>query len=339
MIKEVLDKIINKKELSYQTLRRIFLGIMEKKFTPSQVAAFLTALRCKPNSLNEIRALAKVMRGKALKLRVQTKKGEPLLDTCGTGGKPVKTFNISTAVALVVAAAGVKVAKHGNRSFSGVCGSMDIIEALGVNIEAPPQRVESAIKEIGIGFLYAPLYHPAMKNVALVRRELGIRTIFNIAGPLTNPAGATHQLLGVAERNLTEVLAKVLQSLGVKRAFVVWGEDVYDEISITGKTKVSYLNNKRIRTFYLTPQDFGLKRGRFSQLKVSTLAENIEIIKRVLEGKANASQLNIVLANASACFFLTGLVRNLKEGVKLAKDTIEKGKALEKLFQLKEFLS
>ncbi len=340
MIKDILNKlIVEKKSLSYKEAKEVFLNIMEAKLSPAQVGALLTALRFKGVSPDEIKALAGVMREKSLKLKLKEKDKEVILDTCGTGGKPIKTFNISTVVAFIVASAGIKVAKHGNRSFSGSCGSIDLVEALGININASPKKVEEAIRKIGIGFLFAPLYHPAMKNVAQVRKELGIRTIFNIVGPLTNPAQATHQLLGVAEKELTQSLAYVLKYLGLRKAFVVWGEDVYDEISITGKTKITYLNNKKISTFYVEPRDFGLRKGRFSEIKSTSLEENLKIVKALLKGEALSSQVNIVLANASACFLLTGLVKSFREGVKLARTQIENGQALKKVKELREFLS
>jgi anthranilate phosphoribosyltransferase len=262
---------------------------------------------------------------------------EIVLDTCGTGGKPTKTFNISTCVAFVVACAGIKVAKHGNRSFSGVCGSADVLEALGIDLNVEPKIVEKAVKKIGIGFLYAPLYHPAMRNVASVRKEIGIRTIFNIVGPLTNPARASHQVLGVYEKNLTEKIAHVLRNLGTKRAFVVWGKDVYDEVSITGQTKITELKNKRIKTFYVRPKDFGLKLSKLTQIRGGGVKENVLSFLSVLKGEPSA-KLDAVLINASVCFVLTNKADNFKEGIDLARNHIVSGKALKKLQELKEFL-
>ncbi|MBN2119767.1 MAG: anthranilate phosphoribosyltransferase [Candidatus Omnitrophica bacterium] len=337
MIREAINKLCQGEKLSYLQAKQVFLEIMEGKATPAQAAAFLVGLRIKTETTDEMRALAEIMREKSLKLNV-AEKGSIVLDTCGTGGKPVKTFNISTCTAFVIASKGIKVAKHGNRSFSGVCGSADVIEGLGIDLSLEPKVVEEAVKEVGIGFLYAPLYHSAMRNVAAVRKEIGIRTIFNIVGPLTNPAGATHQVLGVYSKDLTEKVAKVLRDLKTKRAFVVWGEDTYDEISISAKTKITEVKNKKIRTFYVSPRDFGLSRRSFSQIKGGRVEDNVNSVLGVLSAKPSA-RLDVVLANASACFVLAGLAKNFKQGVEVAREQIESGAALKKLQELKEFLN
>jgi len=338
MIKEYIKKAVEREDLSYSEARKAFISILEGKVSPVQVSAFLVGLRMKGESLDEILALSEIMRERSVTLNVREGKEDYVLDTCGTGGKPIKTFNISTCAAFVVSALGVKVAKHGNRSFSGRCGSADVIESLGIDLSLPPETVEKAIKSIGIGFIYAPLFHPAMKQVAGARKEIGVRTIFNVAGPLTNPAGADIQVLGVYSPDLTEKIAGVLKNLGLRRAMVVWGEDVCDEVSITGKTKVSELKEGGISTYYLTPEDFGLSPGKFSELKGGTVSENTGSILSVLEGEPSA-KLNIVLANSSLCLVLSGLAENFKQGVSLALSSIKSGKALAKLEELRTFLN
>ncbi len=338
MIKEYIKKVVEKKDLSYSEAKEAFISILDSKVSPVQVSAFLIGLRMKGESLYEILALSEIMRERSVKLNVKEGKEDFVLDTCGTGGKPIKTFNISTCTAFVVSSLGIKVAKHGNRSFSGRCGSADVIEKLGINISLLPDIVEKAVKSIGIGFIYAPLFHPAMKQVAGLRKEIGVRTIFNLAGPLTNPAGADIQVLGVYSPDLTEKIAGVLKNLGLRKAMVIWGEDVCDEVSITGKTKVSELKQGEVSTYYLTPEDFGLSPEKFSELKGGTVSENMDSILSVLGGEPSA-KLNIVLANASLCLVLSGLAENFKQGVSLALSSIKSGKALGKLEELKAFLS
>lgn len=338
MIKEYIKKVVEKKDLSYSEAKKAFISILDGKVSPVQVSAFLIGLRMKSESLDEILALSEIMRERSVKLNVREGKEDFVLDTCGTGGKPVKTFNISTCTAFVVSSLGIKVAKHGNRSFSGSCGSADVIEKLGIDLSLPPEIIEKAVKSIGIGFIYAPLFHPAMKQVAGLRKEIGVRTIFNLAGPLTNPAGADMQVLGVYSPDFTEKIAGVLKNLGIRKAMVVWGEDVCDEVSVTGKTKVSELEQGEISTYYLTPEDFGLSSEKFSELTGGKVSENTDSILRVLKGEPSA-KLNIVLANASLCLVLSGLAENFKQGVSLALSSIKSGKALGKLEELKEFLS
>ena len=341
MIKDSIKKIADNRDLSFNEASQTFSQILEAKATPSEIASLLTGFRMKTESEEEIRALATVMRNKSIVLNVKGNKSclheNIVLDTCGTGGKPVKTFNISTCVAFVVASAGIKVAKHGNRSFSGVCGSADVLEALGIALDTDPKIVEKAIKNVGIGFLYAPLYHPAMKNVAQVRRDIGIRTIFNVVGPLVNPARASYQVLGVYKQDLTQKLSSVLRNLGTKAAYVVWGEGVCDEISIVGKTKITELRGKKIRTFYVKPKDFGLKSSRLSQLKATLVKENVSSFLSVLKGRPSA-KLDAVLINASACFVLTGIASGFKQGVEIARNQILSGQAFQKLNELKTFL-
>ena len=333
MIKELIGKVIKGKNLSEQESIQAMQGIMSGEATPAQIAAFITALRMKGETVAEITGAAKVMRKKATNLDFTEK---VIVDTCGTGGDNSNTFNISTAVALVAAAAGLLVAKHGNRSVSSKCGSADVMEKLGLNLEIPPEKVKECIAEIGIGFLYAPLFHAAMKYATPVRREIGIRTIFNILGPLTNPAKADVQLLGVYRPELTEVLANVLKNLGTKNAFVVYGEGKFDEVSITGKTKVSQLKNDEVRTYYIQPEDFGLKRRSSEEVKGGTAEKNSRIILNILKGKKDAKR-EIVLLNAACLFIAAEKAGDFREGIKVAEEVIDSGKALKKLEALVKF--
>lgn len=343
MIKRIISKLIEKKDLTFQETRGVFLDIFEERLTSSQIAAFLVALRLKGETSQEISAAAGVIMEKAKKIKVRDdflgiEKDEPIVDTCGTGGSGVNKFNISTATSFVVAASGVKVAKHGNRAVSSTCGSADVFEILGIKINSPCDVMEEAIKKVGIGFLYAPLYHPAFGVVAPIRREVGIRTIFNILGPLCNPAKASHQLLGVFSADYMVKMAKALRDLGVRRAFVVHGRDLGDEISLTGETKVVFLNKKRISQIKLHPSSFGLKKCKLRDLEAKDASASARIIKEVLAGKKGAP-LDIVLANASACFYILGRVGSLKDGVKLASQLIHSGKAKKKFLEFKNFLS
>ncbi|MCD6228330.1 MAG: anthranilate phosphoribosyltransferase [Candidatus Omnitrophica bacterium] len=335
MIKEAIAKLIENKDLTPKETREVFEEIFEKKATPSQISAFLVALKKKGETYQEISAAAKVVREKAK--RVKINRNRPLLDTCGTGGSKTNKFNISTAVAFVVASAGVRVAKHGNRGASSRCGSADVLEVLGIDLSLPSSIMEEALRNIGIAFLYAPLYHSSFAVVAPIRREMGITTIFNILGPLCNPGFPTHQLLGVFSPDLVLKLANALGVLGVKRAFVVYGEDIKDEISLTGKTLVGFLDKKRVRKLYLSPSSFGLRRCTLKDLQVNNVEESAKVILDIFAGKGGAPQ-DIVLANASACFYILNRVKNLKEGVELAKSLIMRGKVKEKFFAFKDFL-
>lgn len=334
MIKEAIKKLVEYKNLDFKETRQAFLEILEGRCSFEQVASFLTALRMKTETEEELRAVVEVMREKSIKIKVNSK---IVFDTCGTGGKRIRTFNISTCTAFVVAAGGIKVAKHGNRSFSSFCGSADIIEKLGIELNLSPEVVESCLKKIGIGFFYAPLYHPAMRKVAPVRAALGIRTIFNLAGPLCNPARANFQLLGVYAQELTEKIARVLKKIGTERAYVVSSKDIGDEISLSGPTKVSELRNGRIRTFWVNPEDFGFRRRAISKFKTNSPQENLQTILSVLRGE-ESPYLELVLANAGACFVLVEKASTFKEGMRLARKYIEEKKALQKLEALKEYI-
>ncbi len=333
MIKEAIDKVTKKTDLTDLQTREVFDEIMSGKALPAQIRAFLEALRKKGEKITEITAAAKVMRERSAHIDVG---GDTLLDTCGTGGSGIDAFNISTTAAFVVAGCGVRVAKHGNRSASQQCGSADVLEALGIKIDISPESVAKCIHETGIGFMFAPVFHVAMKYAALPRKELGGKTIFNILGPLSNPAGATHQVIGVYSPQLTEVMAGVLKNLGSKRAFVVYGMDGLDEITITDDTKISELKDGRIDTYYIKPEDFGLSKGRLEDIKGGTRKENSEMLLSVLKASATPAQRDIVLANASAGLVCLGRSKNFKDGVKLAAESIDSGRALDKMLKLIE---
>ncbi len=303
--------------------------IMEGQVTPAQFGAFVTALRLKGETVEEIAGLARTMRAKAIPVRVN----EPVVDTCGTGGDGSATFNISTAAAFVVAGAGLKVAKHGNRAMSSQCGSADVLEALGVKIDLTAEQVERCLEEVGIGFMFAPAFHPAMKYAAAPRREIGIRTVFNILGPLTNPAGAKAQVLGVADGSLLEKMALVLKSLGCHHALVVHGEDGLDEITITAKTHVCELKDGRIKSYTISPEDFGLSRASLDSLKGGTAEQNAALLRSILTG-ASGPQRDVVLMNAAAALLAGDRVASLKPGIDLAREAIDSGRALAKLEQL-----
>ena len=295
MILESLKKVVEREDLSAEEAFMTMDEIMSGKATDAQIAAFLTALRLKGETVGEITGFARAMREKVSPVRVAGQVGasisgtdrEALVDTCGTGGDASNTFNISTATAFVVAGAGILVAKHGNRSVSSLCGSADVVEALGVSLELTPEQVGECISEIGIGFLYAPLLHKAMKYVMAARREIKIRTVFNILGPLTNPAGASAQIMGVYQENLTEVLARVLNELGSRRAYVVHGLDGLDEVSPSAESQVSEVKEGQVHTYRVSPEEFGLKRARLSDLQGGNAAENAQIITRILGGEAD----------------------------------------------------
>jgi anthranilate phosphoribosyltransferase len=333
MIKEALSKIVSGNDLSSAEAKEVMAEIMRGEATPAQIGAFLTALRMKGETVNEITGCAQAMRENAVAVRPKQK---ILVDTCGTGGDGSGTFNISTIVAFVVAGAGLAVAKHGNHSVSSLCGSADLLQALGVNLELSAEQVANCIDEVGIGFLFAPKLHPAMKHALIPRKEIGLRTIFNILGPLSNPAGARRQLLGVYDGNLTEPMAKVLHALGAEQAFVVHGADGLDELSTTGPSKVSQLRNGKITTFNLDPERLGLRRARLSDLSGGTIKDNVAIAESLLRG-AKGTKRDIVLLNAAAALIVGGKASDFREGLKLAAEAIDSGKALGKLKQLVEF--
>ena len=338
IITEALRVLVDRKDLSRIEAAAAMEAIMSGAATNAQIAAFLTALRMKGETVEELIGFAQVMRQKAVKVRTRAGEvvaatgtdREMLIDTAGTGGDASGTFNVSTATAFVVAGAGLKVAKHGNRSVSSLCGSADVVETLGINIELPPAKIARCVDEVGIGFLYAPLLHTAMKHVMAARREMGIRTVFNMLGPLTNPAGANAQIIGVYSDALTEPLARVLAELGTLRAFVVHGADGLDELSNTGPSHISEVHEGVVRSSTVRPEDFGLSRASIQDLRGGDREENAEIIRRVLAGEAGPRR-DIVLMNAAAALVVGGKARDFKEGVALAAQSIDSGAAAAKL--------
>jgi anthranilate phosphoribosyltransferase len=326
MIKEAITQVIAGKSLNMNEAAQVMAEIMDGQVTPAQFGAFVTALRLKGETIEEIAGMAKTMRAKAVHVAID----EPVIDTCGTGGDDSATFNISTAAAFVAAGAGVKVAKHGNRAMSSKCGSADVLEALGVKIDLTAEQVQRCLKEIGIGFMFAPSFHPAMKYASAPRREIGIRTVFNILGPLTNPAGAQAQVLGVADGALVEKMSKVLQLLGCKHALVVHSEDGLDELTVTGKTLVSELKNNKLQNYTITPEEVGLSRAKLDDLKGGTATENATLLRDILAGKTGHA-MDAVLLNAAAALLAAERVETLADGVRFARASIGSGRALDKL--------
>ena len=334
MLKNILSRLVLGESLDEKEARQMMNNIMQGKVTSAQIASFLTALRIKGETMEEIIGCARAMKENAAKL----KKSYPLtLDTCGTGGDYKGTFNISTVVALVVAGTGIKVAKHGNRGASSKSGSADVLEALGVNINLTPPQVEECLEEVGIAFFFAPVFHPAMKFAIGPRREIGFRTIFNLLGPLTNPAGSKYQILGVYDANLTELIAGALCRLGVKEAMVVCGETGIDEITLTGSTKISRVKKGKVETFYLEPEELGLPRCELKDIQGGSAKINAEITLGILSGRGKDPQRNIVLVNAAAAFMVKGVVKDLKVGIQKAAETIDSGAALRKLRELRNY--
>lgn len=332
MIKEAITKVVDRKDLNEAEMMDVMDEVMEGKATPAQIAAFITALRIKGETIDEVTGSARIMRQKATRIDARS---SIIVDTCGTGGDGMKTFNISTTSAFVVAAVGIVVAKHGNRAVSSGCGSADVLEAMGVNISAPPEIVEECIHQIGIGFLFAPKLHGAMKYAIGPRREIGIRTIFNILGPLTNPAGATSQLIGVYNPKLTEMFAGVLKNLGTKRAFIVHGSDGLDEATVTGETRVTELKDGLITTYNIDPVDLFGDIFPVNALRGGDASINAEITKGVLTGKNGACR-NIVVLNSALAIMAGEKAKTLKEGIAIAEECIDNGAAIKKLQALIE---
>jgi len=330
MIKDAINSLIDGKDLSEEEMIGAMRDIMEGKSTDAQIASFLTALRIKGETVEEITGAAKVMREKVSKINAP----EYTVDTCGTGGDMSHTFNISTTAALVVAACGLPVAKHGNRSVSSSCGSADVLEALNIKIELEPAKVEECLKTTGFGFMFAPLFHPAMKYAIGPRKELGVRTVFNILGPLTNPAGAKRQVMGVFSDKLTEPLAQVLGNLGVKHAFVVHGEDGLDEITTTDKTRVSELKDGKVNTYSISPEELDLVKANKEDLLGGNAEENAKITISILEGEKGPRR-DIVLLNTAAALVAGDKAGDLIEGIKMASEAIDSGAARDKLEEVK----
>jgi anthranilate phosphoribosyltransferase len=330
MIKQAIYDLVNKKDLSLETTKSVMLQIMEGGATPAQIAAFLTAMRMKGETIVEITACAMVMREKCQKLHP----GTDVLDIVGTGGDELGSFNISTVSALVVSAGGVPVAKHGGRSVSSKCGSADLLEALGIRIDLTAEQSEKVLKEAGMCFMFAPVYHASMKYAAPVRRELSVRTVFNILGPLSNPAGANTQLLGVYDESLVEPLASVLHNLGVRRAMVVHGHDGMDEASLTGTTTVCEVNAGRMNSFFLVPEQLGFTRCALSDLVGGDAQENARIALDILGGKKGPKR-DIVVLNSALCLYMFGSSVTLRDCVHRAEELIDSGKAMARLESFK----
>jgi len=339
MIKEAINKLVIGKDLDETLMVAVMNEIMSGETTPAQIGAFITALRIKGETIEEISGAVKVMREKSTRIAtdVAMSAGEVLVDTCGTGGDSSGTFNVSTTTAFVVAGAGIPVAKHGNRSVSSLCGSADVLEALGVNLELTPEQVGACMQEVGIGFLFAPMLHGAMKYAIGPRREIGIRTIFNVLGPLTNPAGANVQLLGVYSPDLCEKLAQVLGRLGSKRAMVVCGAGNVDELTVTGETEVAELVDGKVRSYVVRPEDVGMQRSRLADLKGGdTAEESAEQLRGLLQG-VKGPRRDMLLLNSGAALYVAGKVPDMKTGVELATEVIDSGAALAKLEALVSF--
>src|SRR5262245_38072683 len=331
-IREAIEKLVNRVNLSEAETIDVMNQIMTGEATPLQIASFLTALRMKGETVEEITGAARVMREKAHRVNVR---GKTVLDTCGTGGDQKGTFNISTTSAFVVAGAGVDVAKHGNRSVSSQSGSADVLGALGVKVDAPKERVEQCIAKIGIGFLFAPLLHEAMKYAVGPRRDIGIRTIFNMLGPLTNPAMASHQLIGIYSGELVGMIANVLKNLGSARAMVVHGLEGLDEISLCGPTKVAELRDGRVKEYILEPEQFGLTRCQLTELHCGTAEQSALIVNGILAGDKGPAR-DVVMFNSGAALYISGRAATVQDGIELAANSIDSGKARRKLEQLIE---
>lgn len=328
--REAIEKLVNRVNLSEEETISVMNEIMTGEATPLQVASFLTALRMKGETVEEITGAARVMREKAHRVKVGSK---IVLDTCGTGGDQKGTFNISTTSAFVAAGAGVNVAKHGNRSVSSQSGSADVLAALGVKVDAPKEKVETCIEKIGIGFLFAPLLHEAMKYAVQPRRDIGIRTVFNLLGPLTNPAMATHQLIGLYSGELVGAIAHVLRNLGSVRAMVVHGMEGLDEISLCGPTKVAELRDGQIKEYTVEPEQFGLERCRLEELRGGNGEESAAIVRGVLQANPGPAR-DVVLLNSGAALYVAGAAASMEAGMGLAAESIDSGKARQKLEQL-----
>ena len=322
---QTLNQVINGENLSFTVMQSLMREVMAGELTHAQIAGLLIALRIKGETVDEIAAAASVMR--ELSSKVHIANSPHLIDTCGTGGDGIQTFNVSTVSAFIAAAAGAKVAKHGGRSVSSTCGSADVLEALGVNVNLTPEQVAKCVDSVGIGFMFAPNHHSAMKHAAPVRRELGVRTLFNLLGPLTNPANAKRQVMGVFAKSLTAKLALVLQQLGSEHVLVVCGADGMDEISFTGDTYVAELKDGRVTEYILNPSQFGMPLHPLSSIKIQNADESKAMILDVLNGKSGAAR-DIVLLNAGAAIYVAGVVDSLQDGIHKAAEAIDNGSAL-----------
>ncbi|RKY31899.1 MAG: anthranilate phosphoribosyltransferase [Candidatus Omnitrophota bacterium] len=333
MYEKIISKLIEMKNLEEKETYKMFKMILEGKISDIKTACFLTLLRVKGEQPKEITGAAKLLREKCIKLDVKKKK---IADTCGTGGDGTGTFNISTACAILSSSLGIPVAKHGNRSITSKCGSADVMEALGYKIEIPPEKSKKMLEEIDFTFLYAPIYHKAMKNVANVRKELGFRTIFNILGPLCNPCNPEIQIMGVSNYKFLKILPYVFRNLGIN-GYIFFGEDGIDEITLTGKTYIVEVRNDRIEEFELYPKSIGLKMCKIEDIKGGNAKENAEIIKDIMKGKEKGAKRDIVLLNTSALLMASRKVKNFEEGIEISKKAIKSGIAYKKLCQIIEY--
>ena len=341
---EALHKIVQHKAgLTRQQARAAMEEVLEGKATDAQIAALVTALAMKGETVEELVGFALAIRARAAPLGeagteeyLAGTERDVLVDTCGTGGDASGTFNISTATALTVAGAGVRVAKHGNRSVTSRCGSADVLEQLGVNIDLPPAHMREAIRQVGIGFLFAPAVHAAMKYAGPARRDLRFRTVFNMLGPLTNPAGATAQVVGVYEKAVVRKMANALRELGLRRGFIVHGDDGLDEITTTARTLVAEVSDAGVETYWLAPEDFGVSRARLEDLAGGDVKENARLVRRILEGQTGPRR-DVVLANAAAALVAASRAENFGRGVELARQALDSGAALAKLHALVDF--
>ncbi|HYN54754.1 MAG TPA: anthranilate phosphoribosyltransferase [Methylotenera sp.] len=329
---QILNQVISGQNLSFEVMQSVMRQVMAGELTAAQISALLIALRIKGETVDEIAAAASVMRELSTKVNIQD--SAHLIDTCGTGGDGIQTFNVSTVSAFVAAAAGAIVAKHGGRSVSSTCGSADVLEALGVNVNQTPEQVAHCVNTVGVGFMFAPNHHSAMKHAAPVRRELGVRTLFNLLGPLTNPASAKRQVMGVFSKDLTAKLAQVLQQLGSEHVLVVCGADGMDEISFSGDTFVAELKAGQVSEYTLNPQQFGLSLHQLSSIQVQNAAESKMMILEVLGGNTGPAR-DIVLLNAGAAIYVAGIVNSLQASITKAAEVIDSGLALAKLEALK----
>ncbi len=334
-IQDAIKKIVENKSLNEDEAYQVCIEIMEGKATPAQIASLLTALRMKGETIEEITGFCKAMRTKMIKINCQA---QNLVDTCGTGGDGMHTFNISTTSAFIAAGAGCFVAKHGNRSVSSLCGSADLFSALGIKLDIDYELIKECIEKIGIGFLFAPLFHPAMKNVIGPRREIGIRTIFNILGPICNPALVEQQVIGVCRKEFLEKIGKTLNNLGVRHALIVYSADGIDEITTSARTYVLEIKNKGIMEFEISPEDYGMKRCSMEELRVRNNKENIDSFISILKGEPGP-KTDTALLNAGAAIYVSGKAETIKQGVEMARESIFSGAALNKLEELRRFVN
>ncbi|MFT9488063.1 MAG: anthranilate phosphoribosyltransferase [Tepidibacillus sp.] len=332
-MRKILEKLLAGNHLTREESKQFMEEIILGNVPPHQVTAFMVGLKVLGETTEEIIGMVEAMREQA---KTPFQINGPLLDTCGTGGDGSGTINVSTAAALIAASGGIKVAKHGNRAVSGKSGSADVLEAMDIPIQQSPEDLEQLLNEENIAFLYAPIFHQGMKHAAISRKELGIRTVFNVLGPLSNPLKADHQVMGVYHPNLTEPIAKVLQGLGVKRALVVSGLDGMDEITMTNETKVTELRDGEIQTYFVTPEQFGFTRSSLSDLQGDTPQENAKDLLDIFKGKKGPKR-DFILINAGASFYVTGKAKNIAEGIELAKELVDTGKVYQKILKLQRF--